>query len=145
MNISSVHIAPERLWKPDIRLFNSIIHEDYEDTDAIIYSWGMAFWVPPVTTHTSCELDYSYWPWDIQKCNMVIGSWTKSGWEVDVFNMGQTDGTKNVSSIYLGNYAGTLWEIVSANSHREVKFYKGIDSPWPAIRVRLVLRRISFV
>ena len=50
-----------------------------------------------------------------------------------------------VSSIYLGNYAGTLWEIVSANSHREVKFYKGIDSPWPAIRVHLVLRRISFV
>ena len=77
-------------------IFFSIIHEDYEDTDAIIYSWGMAFWVPPVTTHTSCELDYSYWPWDIQKCNMVIGSWTKSGWEVDVFNMGQTDGTKNV-------------------------------------------------
>ena len=83
--------------------FFSIIHEDYEDTDAIIYSWGMAFWVPPVTTHTSCELDYSYWPWDIQKCNMVIGSWTKSGWEVDVFNMGQTDGTKNVGR---GTHAG---------------------------------------
>ena len=77
-------------------IFFSIIHEDYEDTDAIIYSWGMAFWVPPVTTHTSCELDYSYWPWDIQKCNMVIGSWTKSGWEVDVFNMGLT---KNVSQV----------------------------------------------
>ena len=45
----------------------------------------------------------------------------------------------------MGNYAGTLWEIVSAKSHREVKIYKGIDSPWPAIRVRLVLRRISFV
>ena len=84
-------------------IFFSIIHEDYEDTDAIIYSWGMAFWVPPVTTHTSCELDYSYWPWDIQKCNMVIGSWTKSGWEVDVFNMGQTDGTKNVGR---GTHAG---------------------------------------
>ena len=63
----------------------------------------MAFWVPPVTTHTSCELDYSYWPWDIQKCDMVIGSWTKSGWEVDVFNMGQTDGTKNVGR---GTHAG---------------------------------------
>ena len=86
-----------------IYFFFSIIHEDYEDTDAIIYSWGMAFWVPPVTTHTSCELDYSYWPWDIQKCNMVIGSWTKSGWEVDVFNMGQTDGTKNVGR---GTHAG---------------------------------------
>ena len=67
--------------------FYSIRHEDYENTDVIIYSSGLIYWVPPMTLHTTCELDYSYWPWDTQKCCMIIGSWTKSGWEIDVVNM----------------------------------------------------------
>ena len=65
----------------------AFLHEDYENTDVIIYSSGLIYWVPPMTLHTTCELDYSYWPWDTQKCCMIIGSWTKSGWEIDVVNM----------------------------------------------------------
>ncbi len=53
----------------------------------LVYNDGQLFWVPPVTTHTTCNLDYRYWPWDIQVCNLIIGSWTKSGWEIDVVNM----------------------------------------------------------
>lgn len=35
-------------------------------TDCIIYSSGLVFWVPPVTFKTACDLDYTYWPWDVQ-------------------------------------------------------------------------------
>jgi len=141
MNISKVHIPPEKVWKPDIRLFNSIRHEDYENTDVIIYSSGLIYWVPPMTLHTTCELDYSYWPWDTQKCCMIIGSWTKSGWEIDVVNMNH----KNTTDIGLTNYESSLWDIVEAKSHKEVETYSGIDAPWPAIRVDFTLRRVSSV
>ena len=33
------------------------------------------------------QLNYYYWPWDTQSCELIVGSWTKSGWEVDVVNM----------------------------------------------------------
>ena len=76
--------------------FCSVVHEDYEHTDVLIYSDGQLFWVPPVTSHTTCEgLDLTYWPWDFQDCAIVLGSWTKSGWQLDPVLMGHTK--ENVS------------------------------------------------
>jgi len=90
-NVSSVHVGPERVWKPDIRFFNSEAHEDYEATDVVVRNNGFLFWVPPVTSHTFCEgLDLTYWPWDIQQCEILIGSWTKNGWQLDTVIMGNT-------------------------------------------------------
>jgi len=40
----------------------------YMITDCIVYNSGMVFWVPPVTFKTACDLDYTYWPWDVQTC-----------------------------------------------------------------------------
>ena len=37
--------------------------------------------------HVFFQLNYYYWPWDTQSCELIVGSWTKSGWEVDVVNM----------------------------------------------------------
>jgi hypothetical protein len=74
---------------------SSIQHEDYEDTDVLVSAPGSLFWVPPVTSHTSCKLDFTYWPWDVQICDLTIGSWTRHGWDIDVVNM---DG-KNVSLV----------------------------------------------
>ena len=53
--VESVHVANGRVWKGDIRAFNSISHEDYEDTNVIIHSDGRIFWIPPITFHTSCD------------------------------------------------------------------------------------------
>ena len=53
--VESVHLAPEKVWKGDIRAFNSISHEDYEATNVIVHSDGRIFWVPPITFHTSCD------------------------------------------------------------------------------------------
>ncbi len=35
-------------------------------TDVILQYTGLVFWVPPVTFKTACDLDYSYWPRDLQ-------------------------------------------------------------------------------
>lgn len=140
-NVSKVHISPENIWKPDVRLFNSVTHEDYEDTDVIVYNSGQLFWVPPLTAHTTCQLNYYYWPWDTQSCELIVGSWTKSGWEVDVVNMNGG----NVTNLHLSNYASNLWTIVEARARREVTYYHGIDDPWPAIRVDLSIKRVSWL
>lgn len=116
-------------------------HEDYEATDVVIYSHGQLFWVPPVTTHTTCNLDYKYWPWDVQTCSLLVGSWTKNGWEIDVSNMNK----RNVSDVHMDNFVMTMWDVVKAQSIREVKQYENLTTPWPAIRVDLTVRRVSWM
>ena len=67
-------------------IYFSMKHEDYEDTEVIVHNSGWCFWIPPMTTFTYCGLDFTYWPWDIQTCVVTFGSWTRSGWELDIHN-----------------------------------------------------------
>ncbi len=71
----------------DDDVYESVCRVDqsyYMSTDCILRSDGLVFWIPPVTFRTACDLDYSYWPWDVQVCKVVIGSWTKTGEEIDL-------------------------------------------------------------
>ena len=35
-----MHVGPERLWRPDIMVYNSVEHFDYETTDLVLTSDG---------------------------------------------------------------------------------------------------------
>ena len=39
-NVSTVHLAPDRLWRPDIMVYNSVKHFDYEKTELSLYAEG---------------------------------------------------------------------------------------------------------
>ena len=39
-NISTVHLAPSKVWHPDIMVYNSVQHFDYEMTDLLVTSTG---------------------------------------------------------------------------------------------------------
>ena len=39
-NISTVHLAPDKIWHPDIMVYNSVQHFDYEMTDLLVTSTG---------------------------------------------------------------------------------------------------------
>ena len=79
-----------------ISIYFSVNHEDYEQTDVIVYSNGRCWWIPPLNTHTYCSLDFTYWPWDIQKCKISFGSWTRMGWEIRI-DLGYIGNKANVS------------------------------------------------
>jgi hypothetical protein len=85
-----------------------------------------------------------YWPWEEQSCDIIVGSWTNLGDQIDVVNMfcdiddvdmfcvfimgswtnsgDQIDVVNmfmnNVSSIYLKDFVPTIWEITSAKAYR---------------------------
>ena len=37
---SVVHISPSKVWRPDIMVYNSVEHYDYETTDLILVNTG---------------------------------------------------------------------------------------------------------
>jgi len=54
---------------------------------AVVSSTGEVFWMPPAIFKSSCSIDIVYFPFDIQTCDLKLGSWTYDGFKLDVFFM----------------------------------------------------------
>jgi hypothetical protein len=39
-NVSTIHLAPEKIWRPDIMVYNSVEHFDYEKTELLVLNDG---------------------------------------------------------------------------------------------------------
>ncbi|KAI3384447.1 hypothetical protein SNEBB_001282 [Seison nebaliae] len=77
-NIQSIRVPSDRVWTPDIVLFNNA-DGNYEvsyKSNVVIYYYGAMLWVPPAIYKSSCYIDVKYFPFDEQVCEMRFGSWT---------------------------------------------------------------------
>jgi hypothetical protein len=104
-NLTLIHVADHEVWQPDLTLYNSagenfqwflqksqkILNflagssiDHYGNTNCIVYNNGKVLWVPPSKFDTFCELDLKYWPFDKQTCQIIIGSWTYSGFQINL-------------------------------------------------------------
>ncbi|KAH8040014.1 hypothetical protein HPB51_009270 [Rhipicephalus microplus] len=84
--ISVLRLPPDKVWKPDIVLFNNA-DGNYEvryKSNVLIYPSGQVMWVPPAIYQSSCTIDVTYFPFDQQKCVMKFGSWTFNGDQVSL-------------------------------------------------------------
>eukprot|EP00090_Calanus_glacialis_P013211 TRINITY_DN21854_c0_g1_i1.p1 TRINITY_DN21854_c0_g1~~TRINITY_DN21854_c0_g1_i1.p1 ORF type:complete len:446 (-),score=84.38 TRINITY_DN21854_c0_g1_i1:281-1480(-) len=141
-NVSTIHLAPEKIWRPDIMVYNSVEHFDYEKTELLVLNDGQVWWVPPVNLHTSCDLDWTYWPWDRQTCHLVVGSWTKTGWELDIQNLNGQNRTKVDSA----NFAKGAWDLVGGVQERRLNDdYGGTADYFVDIDVTLIMDRRSLL
>ena len=67
------------IWTPDILPYNDVGSFDLEKYDFSIpikvnYN-GTVAWMRPVEYETTCSLDVTRFPFDVQECDLVIGSW----------------------------------------------------------------------
>ena len=54
-------------------------------------STGEITWIPPYMLTTTCKLVFDFYPFDSQDCEIKFGSWTYSGFKVDI-QMSSEDG-----------------------------------------------------
>ncbi|XP_035659240.1 neuronal acetylcholine receptor subunit alpha-9-II-like [Branchiostoma floridae] len=89
-NVTAVYVNSENIWRPDTILYNRIHDEGFSstpDTNAIIKYNGDVFWPYPVTARTSCLLDISLFPYDVQRCPLEFGSWTYNAEQLALVNV----------------------------------------------------------
>ena len=51
-NVSTVHLAPDKIWRPDIMVYNSVEHFDYEKTEILVLSDGTVSCIIQMLLHT---------------------------------------------------------------------------------------------
>ncbi|VDD97215.1 unnamed protein product [Enterobius vermicularis] len=76
--IKSIRIASDKVWLPDIVLFNNA-DGNYEVSfkpHVVVDYTGQMLWVPPAIYKSSCIIDVEFFPFDEQQCHMNFGSWT---------------------------------------------------------------------
>nr|CAD2201586.1 unnamed protein product [Meloidogyne enterolobii] len=79
-NIESIRVPVDRVWVPDIVLFNNA-DGNYEvsyQSNVVVDYQGNVSWVPPAIYKSSCRIDVEYFPFDEQTCMLLFGSWTYS-------------------------------------------------------------------
>ncbi|CAJ0573852.1 unnamed protein product, partial [Mesorhabditis spiculigera] len=108
-NLSELHVPSERVWLPDIVLFNNAdgTYEVSFKSNVFIEHTGDVTWVPPARYLSSCAIDVEWFPFDEQKCDMVFGSWTYNKHEV------QLRFYNNVTAVQLNDYSKSgIWDVI---------------------------------
>ncbi|CAO1367240.1 unnamed protein product [Diamesa hyperborea] len=139
-NLASLHVAAGDVWQPDLTIYNSAsanLIDHYGKTNAILFNNGQVLWVPPSKFETFCSFDFKYWPFDVQTCSIVIGSWTYSGHQIDL----SMDEATPVDA--MTNYFSSEWSILKTTAERHDKYYPCCTEPYVDITFNLTLQRVS--
>ncbi|XP_050402291.1 neuronal acetylcholine receptor subunit alpha-10 [Patella vulgata] len=135
-NITTLRIPCHKLWLPDIVLYNNAA--EYTDglmpANAMVEFNGNIFWPVPTKMQSSCKVDVTFFPFDIQVCKMKFGSWTYDGFQVDM--------TNRTSEVDLTNYVNNgEWGLISVSIVRNEVYYACCKEPFPDVTFQIVIRR----
>ena len=90
----------------------------------VVESDGTVLWIPPAIFMSSCAIDITHFPFDIQTCEMKFGSWTYDGLKLDI---GFYD---NKSEIDISDYiASNEWNLVGHPAVKRTQYYVGLNTP----------------
>ncbi|XP_059082204.1 neuronal acetylcholine receptor subunit alpha-7-like isoform X2 [Tigriopus californicus] len=136
-NVDGVRIHPKRLWVPDLLMYNSA-DERFDgtfQTNVVVSHDGGCLYIPPGIFKSTCKIDITWFPFDDQHCDLKFGSWTYSGWKLDLA-MKDKDGGDISSFITNGE-----WDLIGVPGKRSEVFYECCPEPYVDITFKIHIRR----
>ncbi|EFX77098.1 hypothetical protein DAPPUDRAFT_321683 [Daphnia pulex] len=135
--VKDVRIPPNRIWKPDILLYNSA-DEGFDNTfqtNVVVRHNGSCNYIPPGIFKSTCKIDITWFPFDDQQCKMKFGSWTYDGFMLDLVEK-TTEGGDISGFITNGE-----WDLIGVPSNRTVEYYTCCPEPYVDITFVIHIRR----
>ncbi|KAK3590161.1 hypothetical protein CHS0354_041215 [Potamilus streckersoni] len=118
---SAIFIPQDNVWKPDIALQNGVSEfKGVGSSDLLVYAQndGSVIWSPYAILQSTCKVDITYFPFDIQTCSLKFTSWSYTKYQVQLIegNKGIVLDEYDESSIWIvvGSSVDTLQELVDA-------------------------------
>ncbi|XP_003740161.2 neuronal acetylcholine receptor subunit alpha-7 [Galendromus occidentalis] len=129
--VKSLHVPCDTIWRPDIKVYNGP-DAAMDSTLAIVYSDGNVLWVPPFKANIQCEMKPLWYPFDVQNCSIVLGSWTYDVSMVDL-QIGAAQPTEFRKN--------KEWKLVALEHRRFEKKYNCCENVYPSIEAQITIRR----
>ncbi|GAA51226.1 acetylcholine receptor subunit alpha-type acr-16 [Clonorchis sinensis] len=148
-NVRQVNLPPNRIWKPDLLLYNSA-SEKFDQifpTNVIVQNTGAIAWIPPGLFHSICAVKVNWFPFDSQSCILKFGTWSYQGNTVDLKlqcdNETEVDQECNHrNEVDLSAYlAHSEWALESGVIRRYVESYGEADELYIAVIIRVDIQR----
>nr|XP_054753795.1 neuronal acetylcholine receptor subunit alpha-10-like [Lytechinus pictus] len=137
VNITTV--KPSDVWLPDISLYENAQKEfiNFQETFIMVSPNGEMDWYFPATVTSLCKVDITYFPYDVQRCNVTFGPWSYMKHMVDFRLSRHSDTTMN---LFHQNAVWVLQHSVGQNLYMELCCD---DRTWSAITYQITIRRMS--
>jgi len=135
-NITKLRVPCDKLWLPDIVLYNSAddYSMEYYRALAVVESNGLVFWSPPTKFRSTCPVEVTYFPFDDQTCNLKLSSWMYDGSKLDVKSFRENVDLKN----YVSNGE---WELLEVKLIEADDKYAIGDEIYPNVQATFKIRR----
>ncbi|KAL4712714.1 hypothetical protein ACJJTC_008011, partial [Scirpophaga incertulas] len=135
--IDVIRIPYERVWKPDIILYNNA-DPNYRsaviNTNVIVKSTGEVTWLSHGIYVSVCDINVEQFPFDVQLCTMKWASWTYDGFQLDLKKQFDEGDTTNYQT-------NGEFDLVSFDAIRHNQYYSCCVEPYPDITYVIKLRR----
>ncbi|XP_063616582.1 neuronal acetylcholine receptor subunit alpha-10-like [Cydia splendana] len=135
--IGVIRIPFERVWKPDIILYNNA-DPNYRsaviNTNVIVRNTGEVTWLSHGIYVSVCDINVEQFPFDVQLCTMKWASWTYDGFQLDLIKQFDEGDTTNYQT-------NGEFDLVSFEANKHMKYYSCCVEPYPDITYIIKLRR----
>ncbi|XP_053618299.1 neuronal acetylcholine receptor subunit alpha-10-like [Plodia interpunctella] len=135
--IGVIRIPYERVWKPDIILYNNA-DPNYRsaviNTNVIVKHTGEVTWLSHGIYVSVCDINVEQFPFDVQLCTMKWASWTYDGFQLDLKKQFDEGDTTNYQT-------NGEFDLVSFEAIRHNQYYSCCVEPYPDITYVIKLRR----
>lgn len=88
----------------------------------------------PAIYKFTCNIDVEFFPFDVQHCRMVFGSWQYDSAGIDFFP--ETEDISREDYIDTGE-----WTVISSKARRHLEYYSCCPYPYSMLYIDLVMRR----
>lgn len=160
--VDVLYVPSDLIWLPDVVLYNNA-DGNYQVsimTKAKLSPNGTVEWAPPAIYKSMCQIDIEWFPFDLQTCHLIFGSWTYGGLEVNLKHKDwhlQREEQELVigydreynetvwivdNGIDLSDYYPSVeWDILNVPGKRHEKRYPCCESPFIDLTYEIHLRR----
>ncbi len=108
--------------------------EIFPETNAIVSNNGYVLWVVPAMIKSSCKIDVTYFPFDMQRCPLKFGSWTYDGFQLDLINLKESgDLSKFIPS--------GEWDLEGMPAVRNEDYYSCCPEPYVDVTYTIIIKR----
>ena len=102
--------------------------KEHREAMAVVSNDGSVLWIPPAIFRSTCSIDITHFPFDVQTCHLKFGSWTYDGYKLDI-NFYADDASVDISDYIESNE----WALIGYPAKKNVKYYTCCSEPFPGM------------